>query len=170
MLERGEKISNAKIGSQKAKQPERGLVVTKEEIKRQDVLLGRSQVSAMHLGNLGFRALIESRLRIYHEATSKSAKTHIVVMVTDCVYEAGGRFLLPQYRSLELWVEVDRRYAREKVGNSLRDGVKLLNSGKKRKSGYDAKFGEAVHFASIVHGVAHALSSLNSGMYNQYKK
>jgi hypothetical protein len=147
-----------------------GLKVPKEEIKRHDVLLGRSQLSARHTGNIAFRALIDSRLRLYSEATTKSSKTHIVVMVTNCVYESGGRFLFLEDQSLGLWAEVDRRYAREKVGNSLRDGVKVVNSGKKRaSSGYDAAYCEAAHFASIVLGVAHTINSDKGGMYSQFR-
>ena len=133
--------------------------VSSEEIKRHDVLLGRSQLSARHIGNIAFRALVDSRLSLYSEATTKSAKTNVVVMVTNCIYEAGGRFIFPEDQSLDLWAEVDRRYAREKVGNAIRDGVKLVNSGKKcASSDCDAKYCEAgAHFASIVLGVAHVM-------------
>jgi len=148
-----------------------GLRVPKEEINRHDVLLGRSQLSAKHTGNIAFRALVDSRLRLYKDATSKSSKTHIVVMLTNCVYEASGRFLFPEDHTLNLWAEVDRRYAREKVGNSLRDGVRMANSGKKRtSSGYDATYCESAHFASIVLGIAHAISSYKGGTDNQPKK
>lgn len=124
-------------------------IIAKSSLRRYDVLLGRSKRSAMHIGNVAFRAFIDSRLEAYTGAISRSAKIHVVVSLTNDVYKAGGRFLDP--KGNELWVKVDRSFARKKVGNSMRDAIKLVNKGRQRQMTIElVRITENTTFAEIV--------------------
>lgn len=124
-------------------------IIAKSSLRRYDVLLGRSKRSAMHIGNVAFRAFIDSRLEAYTGAISRSAKIHVVVSLTNDVYKAGGRFLDP--KGNELWVKVDRSFARKKVGNSMRDAIKLVNQGRQRQMTIElVRVTENTTFAEIV--------------------
>jgi hypothetical protein len=111
-----------------------------DDIQRTDVLLGKDKMSQMHIGNAAFRALIDSRVDTYRFAESRSDKIHIVVSITNTIYDGGGRFLIAVGTGSETWAEVNQAYAREKVGNSIRDGVKLINKGRTRQNTAQGRF------------------------------
>lgn len=129
--------------------------ITQQDLTSYDILLGRTRRSKMHTGNVAFRTLVAARTELYRSSTTRGAKIHVVVSLTDSVYETGGRFLNPRNKGDDntVWVEVGRSYAREKVGNSIRDGVKLMNKGKE-PSGSAANFkymcNQTSSFAEIV--------------------
>lgn len=129
--------------------------VDQQDVTSHDILLGRTRRSKSHTGNVAFRTLVDARTELYRSSTSRSAKIHVVVSLTKSVYEAGGRFLNPRKKgNSTVWVEVDRSYAREKVGNSIRDGIKLTNKNKKpplSAGKYKNLFNQTSSFADIVH-------------------
>lgn len=123
--------------------------VAQRDLTSFDVLLGRTRSSKMHTGNVALRTLVAARTDLYRNSASRSAKIHVVVSLTNSVYEAGGRFLSPRDKA---WVEVGRSYAREKVGNSIRDGIKRMNKGKSPLSVATSKgvFNQTSSFGEIV--------------------
>lgn len=138
-------------------------IVAKNGLRRYDVLLGRSKRSAMHIGNVAFRTFIDSRLGAYTTAISRSAKIHVVVALTNDVYKAGGRFLDP--KGNELWVKVDRQFARKKVGNSMRDAIKLANKGRGRQMTMElVHIKEDTTFAEIVDQIYECCSNGDSAL------
>merc|ERR1712241_792194 len=74
-------------------------------------------------GNQFFRQLIQHALPIYKEASTKFEKSMIVSEVVDEVRSratSGGGFVK---RKSGIYYEVGDHFAREKVGQSLRDGL-----------------------------------------------
>ena len=98
-----------------------------EQVKEQDVLLGRGKCNFKHCGNIAYRMLIDTRLEKYIASDSRSEKTHMVVEVVESIFESGGRFLKQNGSSGNAWFVVDKKTAREKVGHSFRDAIKAKN-------------------------------------------
>jgi hypothetical protein len=113
-----------------------------------DVLLGKSRRSKMHVGNVAFRALVDSRLELYRCNTRRSARIALCIAVTNAVYAAGGSFFAPQDKKCRTWRETDIDVARVKVGNAIRDNVKKLINGVKPKPEYE--FPNSSSFTEIV--------------------
>lgn len=158
----GRKPSQASyLKNLKSSEPEdSAMVVIRGEIKCTDVLLGKSRSCQAHIGNTAYRGLIDSRVQAYQYADSKSSKIHIVVGVTKSIYEAGGRFLISQHGTDDaMWNEVAKDYAREKVGNSLRDAVKLRKQGRQRAFSVTSgvAFSNEITFAEMVKHVCEEL-------------
>lgn len=105
--------------------------VAEQDLTSYDILLGKGRSSKMHTGNVALRTLVASRTDLYRGSPSRSTKIHLIVSLTNSVYEAGGRFLNNKGTDENrVWVEVGRSYARAKVSNSIRDAIKLINKGK----------------------------------------
>jgi hypothetical protein len=102
-----------------------------------DVLLGKSRRSKMHLGNVAFRALVDSRLELYNGNSRRSARIAVCIAVTNAVYAAGGSFFAPQDKKCRTWRETNVDVARVKVGHAIRDNVKKLINGVKLKTGHE---------------------------------
>lgn len=98
-----------------------------EQVKKQDVLLGRGKCNFKHCGNIAYRMLIDTRLEKYIASDSRSEKTHMVVEVVESIFESGGRFLKQDVSLGDGWFVVDKKTAREKVGHSFRDAIKARN-------------------------------------------
>lgn len=92
-----------------------------------DVLMGRGGLSNHHVGNKRFRALANSLKDEYIRLDDKDEKTVFSNRLVDMVHQAGGRFLVRDQGS-DLWVEADRRKARKKASQALREQktLKLL--------------------------------------------
>mmetsp|Transcript_29228 Transcript_29228/g.48292 ORF Transcript_29228/g.48292 Transcript_29228/m.48292 type:complete len:320 (-) Transcript_29228:160-1119(-) len=125
--------------------------VHQSDINRSDVLLGKQMKIKKHVGNISFRALIDSRVNVYNNPESiRSDKIHLVFTTTQSIYDAGGRFLVSRGLNSDTWTEVKKEYAREKVGNSIRDSVKLLRKGKRRKNSPTKMFEKDATFEEIL--------------------
>lgn len=96
-----------------------------------DVLCGRGNISLKHMGNKRLRYLVEDSLRDYARAKSKIEKSVVVSRIIDQVADGsvrgnelshGGMFLRKNNKSRQ-WEVVSDRFAREKVGQLLRDAL-----------------------------------------------
>lgn len=125
--------------------------VAQEDLREYDILLGRSRRSKMHIGNVAFRTLVASRVELYKNSSTRSQRISIVVSLRNSVYESGGRFL--NRRDNNTLVEVGQTYAREKIGNAIRDAIKPRNRGKTPRLApvKSENFNQTTSFAEIVH-------------------
>lgn len=66
------------------------------DVKPHDVILGKTSFCVGHVGTIAWKAIVESRLETYVNATLKSAKkeiTQLTLQVLSMVHTSGGRFL-----------------------------------------------------------------------------
>ena len=87
-----------------------------------DVLCGKGNKAANHIGNLRFKVTISIHLSRYSESTSRAQKTAIVSEVVELVRQKspGGGFVKYERKSNK-WYEVGDHVAREKVSQAFRD-------------------------------------------------
>jgi len=99
-----------------------------------DVVCARGKSYWDHAGNQKYRALIAGCTEKYSATSNKLEKTLIVSEIVDSVHKRKGKFV-KKVKKGGPWVEVDEVFAREKVGQSLRDGLhnKYRSSTKAKK-------------------------------------
>lgn len=98
-------------------------------LRPHDVLGGRGTGPNQYVGNIAFRALIDSRRAEYSSSTRHSLKRTIAHEIYTAIKGAGGRFLqqvdidIGEHVPLEdrMWVEVDEKKAIEKIKQGLRE-------------------------------------------------
>jgi len=99
-------------------------VIANQKIKHQctdrDVLFGRGGARNHHAGNRRYRELVNSNKNTYRQSTCKDEKTKIAKSIVDSVNRYGGRFLMQDPITGD-WIEVEKRKARQKVSQALRD-------------------------------------------------
>lgn len=136
-------------------QPGSANVVHSDAIADIDILLGKCKRSKTHTGNVAFTAWIDTRVEAYMNAPTRGAKIHVIVCMTSSIYRCGGRFLLSQgpTPASPYWTAVNEDYAREKIGNSVRDAVKRLSKGTRRINSVAALFNEKAAFIDVVNYV-----------------
>ena len=100
----------------------------------QDVVCARGKSYWDHAGNIMYRQLIGRSTTKYSTTSNKLEKTLIVSEIVEAVHSQHGKFV-KKLRKGGPWVEVDEVFAREKVGQSLRDGLhdKYKSSTKAKK-------------------------------------
>lgn len=106
-----------------------------DDTKDGDCLFGKGNKNRLHIGNLAFRALIRSRVDAYDSCDSRGEKSRVVVDTLKNIEDSGGRLLQLQFNEkLEqiCWVRLDRHLARDIVGDSIRDVLKV-----RRRARYD---------------------------------
>mmetsp|Transcript_12151 Transcript_12151/g.19181 ORF Transcript_12151/g.19181 Transcript_12151/m.19181 type:complete len:606 (-) Transcript_12151:24-1841(-) len=81
-----------------------------------DVLLGRGSGYFNHVGNVRYRAMIED-LKDKYDRSSNEGKQKTTEDVVKTIRDLGGRFLK---NNKGVWVQVDDKVARQKVGHSFR--------------------------------------------------
>jgi hypothetical protein len=90
-----------------------------------------------HEGNKKYRALIAQTTSKYEATSNKLEKTLIVSEIVESIRKANssGNFVKRDHKT-GLWVEVSDHFAREKVGQSFRDGLhsKYRSSTQAKKS------------------------------------
>jgi len=101
--------------------------------REHDVLFGRGSGLAMfHPGNLQYRSLVEEYREEYTAATHKTKK-YVAENMFKWITGLGGRFLKrmdsASDEAEEVWVEVNRTVALEKIKQSLREKRKKLREG-----------------------------------------
>lgn len=101
---------------------------------RNDVVCARGKSYWDHPGNQRYRALIGASTERYSSSSNKLEKTLIVTEIVQAVQSQQGRFVKKEKKGGP-WVIVDEVFAREKVGQSLRDGLhdKYRSSTKAKK-------------------------------------
>jgi hypothetical protein len=87
-----------------------------------DVVCARGRAYWDHKGNRRYRELIAKATQKYSSSSNKLEKTLIVSEVVEAVHNVNGKFIKKEKKGGP-WVEVDEVFAREKVGQSLRDGL-----------------------------------------------
>jgi len=101
-----------------------------------DVVCARGKGFWDHKGNQKYRVLIAKSTKKYALTTNKLAKSLIVSEIIEAVHASGGKFVKKLDTSgEEIWTEVSEILAREKVSQSLRDGLssKYRSSTKAKK-------------------------------------
>ena len=94
-----------------------GLMIRVVESRRPvDVLIGKSQTSKMHVGNVAFRAFVNSRLDLYQRCTRRGYRIGVCVAITNAVFAAGGRFYVPLDKKCRSWKEASIETARDQGG------------------------------------------------------
>jgi hypothetical protein len=99
-----------------------------------DVVCARGKSYWDHQGNQRYRALIQAATEKYSSSTNKLDKTLIVSEIVEAIHAKQGRFVKKEKKGGP-WVVVDEVFAREKVSQSLRDGLhdKYKSSTKAKK-------------------------------------
>lgn len=99
-----------------------------------DVVCARGKSFWDHVGNQRYRTLIGAATDKYSSSTNKLEKTLVVSEIVEAVQKQQGRFVKKEKKGGP-WVVVDEIFAREKVGQSLRDGLhdKYKSSTKAKK-------------------------------------
>ena len=141
-----------------------------------DVVCARGKAYWDHKGNQAYRALIAANTKSYATATNKFEKTLIVSKIVTCITrERGGIFVKkaeqPNKRKKKsssnnassspcCWIQSDEIFAREKVGQSLRDSLHgQYRSSTKAKRRHRDQVNERVSGDSI-----HSVIRSNSGV------
>lgn len=109
-----------------------------------DVVCARGKSYWDHEGNKMYRSLIAASTEKYANTTNKLEKTMIVSEIVEAVHKRHGMFVKKEKKGGP-WVKVDELFAREKVGQSLRDGLhdkyrSATKAKKQRKEKVNEKF------------------------------
>ena len=107
-----------------------------------DVVCARGKKYWDHSGNQMYRKLISLAKKHYESAPNRLVKSWIVSEIISHVHKTDGRFLKQIYKNgsqQRIWVECETSVVREKVTQSLRDGLSSKYSSstarkKKRKA------------------------------------
>ena len=89
---------------------------------KNDVVCARGKSYWEHPGNRMYRSLIAGATQKYANTVNKLEKTMIVSSIVSAVHNRDGMFVKKDKKGGP-WVEVDEVFAREKIGQSLRDGL-----------------------------------------------
>jgi len=97
------------------------------KLSKYDVMCGRNKVSETHKGNHRFRDIVNEWSQEYSkDSLSREDHKRIISIVYDKVDSHGGYFLKQDFEESE-FMEIPRKFAREKIAHALRDaGVKFL--------------------------------------------
>ncbi|KAG7367363.1 hypothetical protein IV203_030034 [Nitzschia inconspicua] len=111
-----------------------------------DCICARGKAYWDHPGNQKYRELIAAATPKYSETTNKLEKTLIVSEIVEAVHRAGGKFI-KKVKKGGPFVIVSEVFAREKVGQSLRDGLstKYKSATKFKKQRKPKSNSEKVH-------------------------
>jgi len=101
-----------------------------------DVICGKGKKCYNHIGNQNFRKIIGNHLSSYLIVESKLEKSIIVSKIINFVRTQGG--FVKFDKKTKLWHEVGDSYARERVGQTIRDALhhqyRSSTKAKKRRS------------------------------------
>jgi len=123
-----------------------------------DVICARGRTYWDHPGNQLYRKLISLAKNQYSKAPNRLGKSLIVSEIIRHIHEANGRFMKKASRKEgDKWVECNLNFVREKVTQSLRDGLSFkYSSSTERKRQRKAQSRETFHgdIDRIVHSNA----------------
>jgi hypothetical protein len=84
-----------------------------------DILCGRCKTAFNHVGNRRFRVTISLNVQRYLDTKSRHGKSALIISIVRMLREdVGARFMKKKGK---VFVELDEKHAREKVGHALRD-------------------------------------------------
>jgi len=121
-----------------------------------DVVCARGKSYWEHPGNKMYRAVIAGATERYSATSNKLEKTMIVSEIVNAVHKRQGMFVKKEKKGGP-WVEVDEVFAREKIGQSLRDGLhdkyrSATKAKKQRKEKLNERFNGDID--RVIHGNA----------------
>jgi hypothetical protein len=134
-----------------------------------DVVCARGRAHWDHLGNALYRKLIGYSKNQYSMQNNRIGKSQIVSGIIDAIHKSNGRFIkkVGEGKSSH-WVECDGNFIREKVIQSLRDGLSFkYSSSTKRKRERKAKVQEVCH--GDIHKIVHSNITI-SRKINSFKQ
>lgn len=113
-----------------------------------DVVCARGKSYWDHEGNRRYRDLISAATQKYSTTTNKLDKTLIVSEIVDVIHKKKGRFVKKEKKGGP-WMVVDDIFTREKVSQSLRDGLhdrykSSTKAKKQRRASVNEKFNDDV--------------------------
>lgn len=130
-----------------------------------DVICARGRTYWDHPGNQLYRKLISLAKNQYSKAPNRLGKSLIVSEIIRHIHQANGRFMKKISRKGgDKWVECNLNFVREKVTQSLRDGLSFkYSSSTERKRQRKAQSQELVHgdIDRIVHSNASVSQKVN---------
>ena len=122
-----------------------------------DVICCRGRQYWNHDGNKYYRNLIENNTKKYAQSRHKIEKSLIVMQIIDKIHDNNGRFVKRQGKGGP-WIEVDEVFAKEKITQSLRDGLSS-----KYRSATKAKRQRRAHHDKIMNeDIDHIIRSNNN--------
>jgi len=121
--------------------------VVRSEPFQNDVICARGRTYWDHPGNQLYRKLISLAKNQYSKAPNRLGKSLIVSEIIRHIHKANGRFMKKANRKGdEKWVECSVNFVREKVTQSLRDGLSFkYSSSTERKRQRKAQSQEIFH-------------------------
>jgi len=134
-----------------------------------DVVCARGRAHWDHPGNALYRKLIGFAKNQYSMQNNRIGKSQIVSEIIDAVHNSNGRFIKKVGKGKSCyWVECDENFIREKVTQSLRDGLSFkYSSSTKRKRERKAKVQEVCH--GDIHKIVHSNITI-SRKINSFKQ
>ncbi len=129
-----------------------------------DVMCGRHRLAFNNVGNRRFRVTVSLSVEQYMKAATRKDKSRIILSVVDIVKSTGGRFIKWNNRE-KMWLELNEKEAREKVGHALRDMSLVkdqagISSGSRRSSNASSLSSQAA--AAAAAAAAEVLFALSS--------
>ena len=106
-----------------------------QDIRANDILLGRGGRTNLHDGNKQFRAIVADHQYEYLVARKKD-KILIARRIVSMIKSHGGRFL---QQNKDGWVEVSDKRAQAKTSQALRENLDVRNKSLRKKSDYRTK-------------------------------
>jgi hypothetical protein len=142
LLNRGgiRKLSDNTIHERWSKPSQEEIQVTKQPSKestptirpqplQNDVICARGRTYWDHPGNQFYRKLISLAKKQYSKAPNRSLKTLIVTEIINHIHKTNGRFVKKvSHKGGHRWAECNTNFVREKVTQSLRDGLSFKYS------------------------------------------
>jgi len=96
-----------------------GATKESEEVGPYDILCGRDKLAFNNIGNRRFRVTMNLNMPRYLQATTRYEKSTVIISIVRMLRdEVGARFLKKKGK---IYVEIDEKEARSKVGHALRD-------------------------------------------------
>ncbi|MGK3757192.1 MAG: hypothetical protein ACI8RD_009506 [Bacillariaceae sp.] len=135
--------------------------ISESTIKSIDVVCVRGRSYWGHEGNQMYRKLIDFTKSRYSKAPTRFTKSIIVSEIIDAIHRYKGRFIKKVGKGKNShWVECDELFIREKITQSLRDGLSFkYSSSTKRKRERKAQVQEI--FDGDIDKIVHSNSNVS---------
>ncbi len=143
--------------------------VVRYEPFQNDVICARGRTYWDHPGNQLYRKLISLAKDQYSKAPNRLGKSLIVSEIIRHIHQANGRFMKKVNRKGdEKWVECSVNFVREKVTQSLRDGLSFkYSSSTERKRQRKAQSQEIFH--GDIYRIVHSNTAVSKKI-NDFKQ
>ena len=68
-------------------------VISENDIRKMDILIGKGNKCARHLGNVAFKSIAEAYASTLYKASNSYDKRFVTVEIVESILAQGGRFL-----------------------------------------------------------------------------